>query len=165
VSLLRRLLSANHFAAQLLNAIQPLLALATRIYVGWQFFSSGWLKITSWDTTLWLFNNEYHTPVLSPTVAAVMGTAGELSFPILLWLGLFGRLGALGLQAVNIIAVVSYAHVLLAEGGEAPLGQHVLWGFMLLTLAVYGPGRLSLDYLLTRERRASPEKVTAPVTI
>jgi uncharacterized membrane protein YphA (DoxX/SURF4 family) len=35
--------------------------------------------------------------------------------------------------------------VLLGEGFEAALGQHYLWGLMLLVLAVFGPGRLSAD--------------------
>jgi hypothetical protein len=34
---------------------------------------------------------------------------------------------AIGLFAVNAMAVNSYANVLLAEGYEAALGQHVLW--------------------------------------
>jgi len=54
---------------------------------------------------------------------------------------------------VNVIAVVSYAHVLLTEGFEAALGQHYLWGFMLLVLAVMGPGRWSADALLDRRAR------------
>jgi putative oxidoreductase len=77
-----------------------------------------------------------------------MGTTGELVFPIFLILGLGGRFAALGLFAVNLMAVVSYAHVLLGEGFEAALGQHYLWGFMLMILAVYGPGRWSLDTLI-----------------
>jgi putative oxidoreductase len=44
------------------------------------------------------------------------------------------------------MAVVSYAHVLLTPGFEAALGQHYLWGTLLAMLAVYGPGRLSLDH-------------------
>ena len=122
MSLLNRLLTPSYLAARLLNTVQPLFALATRLYVGWQFFKAGWLKVTTWDTTLWLFNNEYHTPLLSPTVAAVLGTCGELGFPIFVWLGLYGRLSSLGLFAVNAMAVISYAHVLLAEGSEAALG-------------------------------------------
>lgn len=166
MSLLNRLLEPNYFTARLLNTIQPLFALGTRLYVGWQFFKAGWLKVTTWDTTLWLFENEYHTPVLSPTVAAVLGTCGELGFPILVWLGLYGRLSSLGLFAVNAMAVISYAHVLLAEGSEAALGQHVLWGFMLLTIAVYGPGKLSLDHLLGRHPRSvTPAAHTTPVAI
>jgi len=43
------------------------------------------------------------------------------------------------------MAVVSYAHVLLSEGFEAALGQHYLWGTLLLVLIVFGPGRWSLD--------------------
>lgn len=120
-------------------------AFATRCWVAWQFLKSGWLKLTSWDVTLSLFRDEYRTPLLPPELAAVAGTAGELVFPVLLILGLAGRLSALGLFAVNVMAVVSYAHVLLSEGFEAALGQHYLWGFMLVTLAVYGTGAWSLD--------------------
>jgi putative oxidoreductase len=133
-----------------LDLLQPVLALFTRLYVSWQFLQSGWLKLTSWSTTLDLFANEYHVPVLPPAAAAVAGTFGELFFPVLIVLGLGGRLGPLGLFAVNLMAVVSYAHVLLAEGFEAALAQHVLWGFMLAMLAVYGNGPLSVDQWLKR---------------
>lgn len=123
-------------------------ALATRLYVSWQFLKSGYIKISSWDTTLSLFHDEYHVPLLPPDVAAVVGTFGELCFPVLVILGLFGRLGAVGLFAVNAMAVISYAHVLLAEGFEAALGQHILWGYMLVMLAIHGPGAWSLDRVL-----------------
>lgn len=155
MSALVKLFTPNLMAARALNLAQPLLALGLRLYVGWQFFKAGWLKVTAWDQTLWLFENEYRTPLLSPATAAVLGTLGELAFPVLLFVGLFSRLGAIGLFAVNGMAVVSYAHVLLTDGYEAALGQHVLWGVMLLTLAIYGPGKLSLDYLLLRSRAAS----------
>jgi len=133
-----------------LGHLHDLLALTIRLWVGLQFFKSGWLKITSWENTLFLFREEYHVPLLNSTVAAVVGTAGELCFPVLLFVGLFGRLSALGLFFVNVMAVVSYAHVLLSEGFEAALAQHVLWGFALMILAVYGPGRASLDAFIVR---------------
>lgn len=138
-----------------LDLLQPLLALATRAWVAWQFWISGLLKLESWESTLYLFREEYRTPLLPPEAAAVAGTAGELVFPALLFLGLFGRVGAVGLFAVNAMAVVSYRHVLLAEGFEAAFAQHVLWGFMLLVLSVYGPGSLSLDHWLFRRRGAA----------
>lgn len=133
-----------------MNALQPVLALATRLYVSWQFLKSGYLKLTGWESTLALFRDEYRVPLLSPELAAVAGTAGELLFPVMVALGLYGRIGALGLSLVNVMAVVSYAHVLLAEGFEAALAQHVLWGFMLLVVIVYGPGTLSVDRMLSR---------------
>jgi uncharacterized membrane protein YphA (DoxX/SURF4 family) len=37
---------------------------------------------------------------------------------------------------------------LLTEGFEAAVGQHYLWGLGLLVLAVFGPGKVSLDELL-----------------
>lgn len=146
------LLRLNRLADELLGLLASPLLLATRVYVSWQFLKSGWLKVTSWDTTISLFTDEYRVPLLAPLPAALVGTFGELFFPVLIVFGLFGRLGAVGLFAVNAMAVISYSHVLLAEGAEAALGQHVLWGFMLLTLAVFGPGRVSLDAWLASRR-------------
>ncbi len=139
--------------ARLLAPLADVLALGTRCWVGWQFWISGRLKLESWETTLYLFRDEYRTPLLSPESAAVTGTVGELFFPLLRFAGFCGRLGAAGLFAVNAMAVISYSHVLLAEGFEAALAQHVLWGFMLVMLVVYGPGRLSIDHLGLRTRR------------
>ena len=152
MSLIHKMLAPDAAAARLLNPLQSLFALGARVYVGWQFWKSGYIKITTWDSTLYLFENEYHTPVLSPHVAAVAGTFGELFFPTVLIIGIAGRLSAIGLFAVNAMAVISYANVLLAEGYEAALGQHVLWGSLLLFLIIYGPGKLSLDFLLDRSR-------------
>jgi len=142
-------------SARLLDPLQPIFLLATRWYVSWQFLKSGWLKVTAWQSTLELFRDEYHVPLLPPNLAAVVGSFGELFFPILLILGLGGRIGPLGLFAVNLMAVISYAHVLLAEGFEAALAQHVLWGYMLLMLAIFGNGRLALDSLVTKPMRRS----------
>ncbi len=152
MSLLQKIEAPDVFAARLLDPLQSLFALGARLYVSWQFLKSGYLKVTSWDSTLYLFENEYHTPVLSPHAAAVAGAFGELFFPTLLVLGFVGRLSAIGLFAVNAMAVISYSQVLLAEGSEAALGQHILWGTLLVFLIVYGPGKYSLDCLLNRSR-------------
>ena len=152
MSLFDKISAPDAMAARLLNPLQSLFALGARLYVSWQFLKSGYLKVTSWDSTLYLFENEYHTPVLSPHVAAVAGAFGELFFPTLLVLGIVGRLSAIGLFAVNAMAVISYSQVLLAEGSEAALGQHILWGTLLVFLIIYGPGKFSLDYLLNRSR-------------
>jgi putative oxidoreductase len=128
-----------------LVALQPAFALSARLYVSWVFLKSGWLKITAWDQTVSLFEIEYHVPLLSPLAAAVLGTLGELFFPLLLIVGLAGRFAAVSLFAVNVLAVISYSHVLYQEGFEAAIAQHYLWGFMLAMLAVYGPGSWSLD--------------------
>jgi len=131
-------------------------ALAARLYVAWAFLHSGWLKASDWDQTLALFQTEYHVPLLSPTLAAYAGAGGELLFGTLLALGLFGRASALGLSAVNALAVISYRHVLFADGFEAALGQHLLWGALLAALVVHGPGRLSVDGLALAGAAGAP---------
>lgn len=133
--------------ARLLDHLRSLLLLLTRVWVSWQFLKSGWLKATNCDVTLELFRSEYRVPLLSPSLAAWLGTFGELFFPALLICGLFTRAAALGLFAVNAFAVVSYWHVLGKPGFEAALGQHVLWGFMITVIAIFGAGAISLDRL------------------
>jgi putative oxidoreductase len=137
-----------------LNHLQSIFLLALRLYVSWQFLKSGWLKLSSWDSTLDLFTTEYHVPLLPPMLAAVAGTAGELIFPALLIAGLFSRIGAIGGFAVNAMAVISYSHVLLSEGFEAALAQHVLWGLIFVVLAIFGGGSISIDALLERRSAA-----------
>jgi putative oxidoreductase len=127
-------------AQNLLIHLQAPAALAARIFVGMAFFRSGLTKIADWDTTLALFTDEYHVPLLPPHVAAVAGTFGELFFPVLLILGLFGRFSAMSLFCVNIMAVVS-----LSEIAPAALQQHQFWGALLLSLVLWGPGKWSVD--------------------
>ena len=132
---------------QTLNATQPLAALAARVYLAQVFFLSGLTKIRDWETTLLLFTEEYKVPLLSPQLAAISGTAGELVLPVLLLLGLAGRFSALGLSVVNVVAVVS-----LAEIAPAALQQHITWGVLLAALAVYGVGKWSVDCLWIQPR-------------
>lgn len=123
-----------------LDALQPLAAISARVYVAYVFFLSGLTKIRDWETTVSLFTDEYKVPVLSPQVAAAMGTGGELLLPVLLVLGLFGRFAALGLSVVNIVAVIS-----LSEIAPAALQQHITWGVLLAALALFGAGKYALD--------------------
>ena len=134
-----------------LDWLKPPVALATRLYVSWEFFEAGLYKIKDWQQTKDLFEAIYQVPVLPPLAAAVLGTFGELFFPVLLVLGLGGRAAAFGLFIVNVVAVISYPD-LFTEGYEAAILYHYLWGFMLLMLTAYGPGALSLDHWLERRR-------------
>lgn len=126
--------------SQGLQALQPVAALLARLYVAQVFFLSGLTKLRDWEITVALFTDEYQVPLLSPTLAAWLGTAGELLLPLILVLGLGARFAALGLSVVNAVAVIS-----LAEIAPAALQQHVLWGVLLAGLAIYGPGRWTLE--------------------
>ncbi|EPX9362516.1 DoxX family protein [Aeromonas veronii] len=119
--------------------------LLARLWVASVFFTSGWLKLTAWDSTLYLFESEYQVPLLPWLWAAYLGTAAELLLPLFLLAGLFTRPAALLLFGFNIMAVISYPT--LWAGG---FYDHQLWGWMLLTMTIWGGGVLSLDYWLTR---------------
>jgi putative oxidoreductase len=134
-----------------LQGAAHLLDLGIRLYVAEVFFRSGLLKIGNWDGTLYLFSNEYHVPLLPPEAAAWLGTFGELAFPPLLALGLATRFAALSLSVVNVIAVISFWHVL--GDNEAALMSHFTWGTLLLVTLCHGPGLLSLDHWIRRRYR------------
>jgi len=63
----------------------------------------------------------------------------------LLILGIGTRAAALALFAFNIIAVISYPDL-----SDAGLKDHYLWGMLMLVIAFYGPGTISLDRWLGR---------------
>jgi putative oxidoreductase len=124
---------------------QALGLLAARLYLFDVFFKSGLTKIKDWDATLFLFNEEYHVPVLPPELAAWMGTGGELTFSVLLALGLVSRPAAVGLFVVNAMAAISYPDL-----APAALKDHYLWGVLAVVLALFGAGRLSVDAVVWR---------------
>jgi putative oxidoreductase len=146
--------AVNTLAARVAAVVVDPALLVLRVWVSWQFLKSGWLKLADWDTTVFLFTEEYHVPWLPPTVAAVVGTFGELVFPAMLVIGAVTRYAALGLSAVNAMAVVAYAHVLYAPGYEGALAQHWLWGLALAVVVVFGPGAWSLDAWVGRTKGA-----------
>jgi putative oxidoreductase len=126
-----------------MSALQSPGALLVRLYVAKIFFMSGLTKVQDWDTTLALFSEEYKVPLLPPELAAYLGTFGELALPVMLVAGLGGRIAALGLSVVNVVAVLS-----LSEISDLALQQHITWGALLACLAVFGCGRWGLDSLL-----------------
>lgn len=131
-----------------LEAAGHVLDLGIRVYMADVFFRSGLVKLRNWDGTMYLFENEYHVPLLPPELAAWLGTFGELFFPPLLLLGLVARTAALSLSVVNVMAVIAFWHVLAQN--EAARMSHVYWALLLLVTLCHGPGRLSLDHWLWR---------------
>jgi putative oxidoreductase len=135
--------SLYNVIANTINKVQQLALLAARLYVAWVFFASGLTKLRDWESTLFLFEEEYSVPFIHFEVAAWLGTAGELILPVLLVFGLLGRFSALGLFIVNIVAVIS-----LEEIAPAAYTLHVLWGLLLAQVFIWGPGMISIDRLV-----------------
>lgn len=128
--------------------LQPLGDLFIRCWVAYAFIASGLTKIKSWSSTLILFQYEYMAPFLPPPAAATLSVCIELGVSSLLILGLGGRIPAFVLFCFNIMAVLSY-HYLLTPQGYVGLKDHICWGLLLLVILLHGPGKLSLDTLIS----------------
>lgn len=124
-------------------------ALMLRIFPALVFWQSGQTKVEGlWikDSTWFLFEHEYALPLIPYQVAAVMATAAEHLLPLLLILGLFTRLSALGLVGMTlVIQIFVYPDAWMTHG---------LWIAPLLALVARGPGRWSLDHLAGFDPRA-----------
>jgi putative oxidoreductase len=123
---------------------QDLLLLVARFGVAGIFFLSGRTKVDGWlhitDSTYSLFESEYGGVPLPPEFAAHLAAYSEHLFPLLLVLGLFTRVGAIGLIGMTLtIQIFVYPDA---------WSTHLSWGAILLPLIAYGGGRLSLDNLL-----------------
>ncbi|PCJ47195.1 MAG: hypothetical protein COA99_01335 [Moraxellaceae bacterium] len=144
------MLTKSHGAAttalRMMGPLQDVFLLGVRLWLAKVFFLSGLTKIKSWDTTLVLFEYEYNVPVIPFELAAYMATAAELAIPIFLVFGLFTRFSAVALFCVNIVAAISYSDI--SPAGEK---DHIIWGIMTVTLFLYGPGRLAIDWFIKKK--------------
>jgi putative oxidoreductase len=85
---------------------------------------------------------EYHVPLLPPDIAAPLATATELTGSILVFFGLLSRIGAVALLGViTIIQLFIYPE---------NWGEHLVWASLLLLIVFRGPGKISLDHLVSR---------------
>jgi len=127
----------------------PVGDLLARIWVAQIFFLSGLVKIQAWQSTVLLFENVYHVPLLPPVLSAYLGTGFELTLPVLLVLGLGGRFLIFIFFIYNAIAAISYPFLWTADGA-AGLAQHTNWALLLMLLMFHGSGKLSLDYWIRK---------------
>ena len=117
-----------------------LLDLAVRLWLAEAFFVSGLLKITNWETALFLSANEYPVSWLDPTTAAVLGVVVELAGSVLLAAGFATRLAAASMLALALVIQFNYR----------ALDTQLLWAALLGWIMLRGAGPLSLDHLFKR---------------
>ena len=129
-----------------LDFAQPLIDLGVRLWVANVFWKSGLASLHDWQSTVDLFKYDFHVSLVSPLVAAGLATGVELVFPVLLALGLAGRLSACILFIFNIVVAVSYPGL-----NEAALKDHIFWGILLVVTLLHGPGRISIDHFIRQK--------------
>ena len=113
-----------------------------RLAIAGVFLRAGLTKITSWESTVALFADEYKVPVLAPHLAAATAASFEVGCSVLLLLGLGTRLAALPLIGM-IMTIQLFVY-------PQAWSEHLVWGSILLFLVTRGGGAISLDHLIAR---------------
>ncbi|MEY2621776.1 MAG: hypothetical protein RIT26_1596 [Pseudomonadota bacterium] len=118
-----------------------LLALTSRAALAAIFWQSGRTKVSGYlsvtDSAVELFKTEYRLPFIDPSWAAHLAAYAEHLFPVLLVLGLFTRVTAVGMLLMTaVIQVFVYPNA---------WPTHLSWAGLMLFLVLYGPGRVSID--------------------
>lgn len=97
------------------------------------------------DSAVFLFQEEYRLPFLSPNLAALLAAGADHFFPVLLLLGLGTRFAALALLTMTlVIQIFVYPDA---------YSTHGVWATVLLLLVVRGGCYFSLDHLLAQRYR------------
>jgi putative oxidoreductase len=146
-------LLADKASRLILTIAQPsFVQLVMRVALAVPFWRSGILKWNGFlklsDAAVTLFTDEfmlhlpggpYHYP--APTVMAFLSGSAEILFAVLLVLGFATRFGAFGLLFMTAIVELT-----VPDGWPV----HITWAGMALGIMAWGPGRISIDYLVCR---------------
>lgn len=121
------------------------------------FFYSG---LTKWDgffqlsgNAIFLFKEEFKLHLLGrmidypmPVLTAWLSGIFEILLPILLVVGFLTRLSAFGLLLMTTIIQIT-----IPDGWA---NFHLLWAAVSMAIMSFGPGKLSLDHLLSLDNQA-----------
>jgi putative oxidoreductase len=122
-----------------------LIALSARIFPAAVFWMSGETKVDGWHlkpSTITLFRQDYHLPLVDPVIAAHAAAVAEHLFPVLLVLGLASRFAAFSLLFMTaVIEIFVYPDAWPTHG---------VWATCFLIVILRGPGVVSLDHIIAR---------------
>ncbi len=133
--------------AKLTELLSPVALLALRLPVALVFWRSGRTRVEGWnifeisETQAFLFEYEFGLPF--PVLLAHVTAVAEHVLPALLVLGLFARLGALGMLVMTAV-------IQLFVYPDAWATAHMFWAVILFAVVALGPGKISLDHLIGR---------------
>ncbi len=132
-----------------MSSLKDLPLLFIRLLLAYGFFKPATMKIKDFDAiAVWFASMNYPFPKVNAYLAGITEMAGVF----LLILGIGTRIISIQLMIVMIVAIftVHFGNGFSAgdNGFEIPL----YYLLMLLTLTVYGSGKISLEYLLRKKK-------------
>lgn len=157
----RKSIAADDATAGMLpvfGILQPIALLALRIALAIPFYLSG---LTKWDgflrlsdNAIFLFQNEFKLHLFGrmvdfpfPVLSAYGAATAEIVMPVLLVLGFAARPAA--------FVVLGMTAVIQLVAPDAWVNFHLPWAAMALAILVFGAGKFSADYLISKMRGRS----------
>jgi putative oxidoreductase len=148
-SLIGRLFDAHEAVGRgLTTYLEPVFNLVTRVWMGKIFLDSGLARVANWENQGFLFQQEYKLGLLSPKLWALITTGAELVLPVMLFVGLFTRVPALGL-----LVMTAFIHFVVGYANDDYLAPyHYVWMIAFGYLFIRGGGPLSVDGFIKSQR-------------
>jgi len=144
------------------NWLQSPLLLLVRLYWGWQFAQSGWGRLHHLDTATEFFAS---LGLPAPRLNAIFISNLELVGGVLLAIGLGSRLIAFLLAGDMTVAYLTAARdaiqAIFSDPGKFYNADPYTFWFASIMVLVFGPGKLSVDYLLAKRWEKSGEATMA----
>jgi putative oxidoreductase len=133
------------------SALQSPFLLVVRVYWGWQISQNGWGKLHNLPHVTEFFSS---LGLPAPGFTAAFVSTFEFLAGILLILGLFSRIAALGLTIDMSMAYWTADReslfAFISNPGKFYTADPYTFLFAGLLILIFGPGKLSLDTLLER---------------
>ena len=135
------------------SSLESPLLLAVRLYWGWQFAQAGWGKLHDIGKVIGFFTQ---LGIPAPALNAYFVSALEFAGGLLLAVGIGSRLVALLLSVDMIVAYITADRqalfAVISDPDKFTGAAPYTFLFASLLVLIFGPGRFSLDTLLTRRR-------------
>lgn len=146
------------------NHLQSVFLLAVRLYWGWQFAQSGWGRLHNLGRATEFFAS---LGLPMPHANAIMISSLELVGGILLAAGLGSRFVSLLLLGDMTVAYLTAERealkMIFSDPGKFYTADPYTFWFASALILLFGPGLLSLDYLIQKRARHGDE--TDPVYV
>lgn len=124
--------------------VSDIVMLWLRLWIATIFYKSGRTKAGDGylelnDTAIFLFEEEYQVPLLSPEFAAQLALIGETLLPLMLIFGIASRFAAAGLIVMTAVIQIVYPNL---------WADHIVWLAALVGILMVGPGKIALDPII-----------------
>jgi len=139
--------------------LQSLLLLVIRLYWGWEFFLTGKGKLMDLQKPAEYFQS---LGIPLPHVSAVLAGTTECFGGILLLVGVVSRLISIPLTFLLVVAYstadIDALKATFIDPDKFTGATEFLFLYTVILVLVFGPGKFSLDWLISRKVRGSQAK-------